>query len=148
MNSFLPIMSNQSLKYLHLTPSSALPVLEGLRQFKAIIVADAEVQETMMWDVSRWLVESGCQYALAWGEDCEQWRKAVEDAALEAVNYEGVPDAQQVLATAHEDEDLEEVFWFARHRAAHPAHELGATLILHIADAPNREALEAQYHDA
>ena len=142
------IMSKQSLKYLHLDPDSELPALEGLRQFKTIIVAEADVQETMMWDVSRWLIESGCQYVLAWGKDSEQWREAIEDAALEAVNYEDVSDEQKVLITSHEDEDLEEVFWFAQHRASHPAHELSTTLILHIADAPNREALEAQYHDA
>ena len=141
-------MSHQSIKYLHLTPDAALPALDGLRQFKAIIVCEAEVQEPMLWDVSRWLVASGCLYALAWGQDCEAWREAIDDAALEAVNYEDVPDEQRVLTTSHEDEDLDEVFWFAQHRATHPARELAQTLLLHIADAPRREALEAQYRDA
>ncbi|TFW16344.1 DUF7684 family protein [Duganella callida] len=136
------------LKYLHLTPDSELPALEGLRQFKAIIIAEAEVHETMMWDISRWLIAEGCQYALAWGKDAEAWREAIDDAALEAVNYEDIPDEQKVLITSHEDDDLDEVFWFARHRAAHPAHELQQTLILHIADAPRREEIEAEYHDA
>jgi hypothetical protein len=46
-----------------------------------------------------------------------------------------VPEAQRVFVTAHEDEELEEAFWFAQHRAIHPAHDLNTTLILHIADA-------------
>lgn len=140
-------MQSPAPKYLHLSPDADLPVLEGLRQFKTILVADADVHETMMWDVSRWLIESGCLYALAWGKDCEQWREALEDAALEAVNYEDVPDERRVQVTAHEEDDLEEVFWFARHRASHPA-DLTQTLILHIADSPRREEIEAQYRDA
>jgi hypothetical protein len=141
-------MQNHAIRYLHLGPDDALPVLEGLRQFKAIIVVEADVHETMMWDVSRWLIEAGCAYALAWGKDSEAWREALEDASLEAVNYEEVADPQRVLTTSHEDEDLDEVFWFAQHRATHPAHELNDTLLLHIADAPRREELEAQYRDA
>ncbi|NYE61532.1 hypothetical protein FHW58_002739 [Duganella sp. 1224] len=140
-------MLNSTLNYLHLTPSSDLPALEGLRQFKTILVADADVQEPMMWDVSRWLIDSGSLYVLVWGQDSEQWREAIEDAALEAVNYEDVPDERRVLVTAHEDDELDEVFWYARHRAAHPA-DLKHTLILHIADAPRREDLEAAYSDA
>jgi hypothetical protein len=141
-------MLNSVLKYLHLSPSSELPALEGLRQFKAVIVVEADVHETMMWDVSRWLIESGCLYALAWGKDCDQWREAIDDAAQEAVNYEEVPEAKRVFVTAHEDEELEEAFWFAQHRAIHPAHDLNTTLILHLADAPRREELEAAYNDA
>lgn len=121
--------------------------MEGLRQFKTVLVVDVDVQETMMWDLSRWLIGSGCLYALAWGKDSEQWREALEDAALEAVNYEDVPEECQVQVTAHEDDDLEEVFWFAQHRASHPA-DLKETLILHIADTPRRDELEAQFRDA
>lgn len=135
------------LKYLHLHPDDGLPTLDGLRPFKAIVVVEDDVQETTMWDISRWLIDSGCLYALAWGKQAEAWREAIEDAALEAVNYEDVPDERQVQVTAHEDEDLEEVFWFAQHRAAHAADPKD-TLILHIADVPRRDELEAQYRDA
>lgn len=140
-------MQSPAPKYLHLSPDADLPALDGLRQFKTVVVADADVRQTMMWDVSRWLIASGCLYALAWGKDSAQWREALEDAALEAVDYEDVPEERRVQLTAHEDDDLEEVFWFARHRAAHPA-DLQDTLILHIADTPRREELEAQYRDA
>lgn len=140
-------MLNQSIKYLHLSPDADLPTLEGLRPFKTILVADVEVQETTMWDISRWLIESGSLYVLIWGKDSEPWREAVEDAALEAVNYEDVAEQHRVLVTAQEDDDLEEVFWFARHRASHAA-DLQDTLILHLADTPRREELEDAYRDA
>ena len=51
-------MQNPAPKYLHLSPDADLPVLEGLHSFKTILVADDEVQETTMWDISRWLIES------------------------------------------------------------------------------------------
>lgn len=140
-------MSNQSLKYLHLSADSALPALEGLSSFKAVVIVEAEVLQTMMWDISRWLVDSGCLYALVWGADAAEWREAIEDASLEAVDYEEVAEERRLLVTSHEDDDLDEVFWFARHRAAHPA-DLKQTLLLHLADTPRRDALEAQYRDA
>lgn len=141
-------MQKPVIRYLHLIPDSDLPALEGLSQFKAVLVVEADVAEMTMWATSRALVAAGCAYALAWGKECESWREAIEDASLEAVNYEDVPDEQLVIATAHEDEELSEAFWFARHRAVHPAHELRETLILHIADTPRREELETEYRDA
>ena len=141
-------MQRPSIRYLHLAPENDLPALEGLTAFKAIVMVEAEVPEMTRWDVSRWLVESGCRYALAWGDQCDAWRESIDDASLEATDYEDVPEDQQLMATAHEDEDLSEVFWFAKHRASHPALELPETLILHIADEPRREEIEAEFRDA
>ncbi len=59
----------------------------------------------------------------------------------------------QVMISTHSPDflnatELDEVFWYARHRAAHPALALREVLIVHIADAPRREELEVAYHDA
>lgn len=141
-------MQKSVIRYLHLTPDSGLPPLDGLQNFKTVLVLEAEVDEMMMWETSRILVESGCKYALAWGTDCENWHDAIDDAYLEFTNYEDVPDERRVMTTWHEDEELGEVFWFASHRAVHPAHEMRDVLILHIAPAPRREELETQFRDA
>ena len=55
-----------------------------------------------------------------------------------------------MLTAAHDpaDEDVDEVFWFAKHRAAHPALSFDAALILHIASAPRKEEIEQAYADA
>jgi hypothetical protein len=140
-------MHNHAVRYLHLDPEAELPALQGLHQFKAIIAIEAEVHEAVMWDVSRWLISSGCLVALTWGKNSEAWREAIDDAFLEAVDYEDVPAERAVIATAHEEDDLDEVFWYAKHRASHPA-ELHDTLIIHLADTSRRDELEAQYHDA
>ena len=141
-------MQKPSIRYLHLAPENDLPVLEGLTAFKAIVMVEAEVPEMTRWDVSRWLVSSGCKYALTWGKEAEAWSESIDDASLEASDYEDVADDQVVITTAHEDEELSEVFWFARHRATHKALELNETLILHIAEAPRRDEIEAEFRDA
>jgi len=135
------------LHYLHLPPDGALPELQ-LPPFLAIVLVEDDVSESWMWDACRWLAASGCRVLLAWGRDAEAWRDAVDDAVLEAFDYDDVPAERAVVTTSHEDEDVDEVFWFARHRASHPAVPLNATLILHIAPASRKDELEARYADA
>ena len=141
-------MKKNPPRYLHLAPEAELPVLDALENFKAVLVVDVDVLETVRWDISRWLVESGSKYVMVWGQGAEQWRESIDDAHLEATNYEDLDDADVVITTTHEDDDLSEAFWFAQHRASHPAHELHDTLIVHIADAPRREEIEDEFHDA
>ena len=139
-------MNKKTPTYLHLPPDSPLPAL-ALPPFQAIVLLEDEVDEYWMFDAARWLVASGCRYALAWGRDCEAWREAVEDAALEAADYEDAPPERGVLATAHEDEELEDVFWFAKHRAAHPG-KLDTVLILHVGARADRDRLVDAYTEA
>jgi hypothetical protein len=138
----------KDLRYLHLASGDDLPVLSGLGAFKALLVIEGDVHQPWQWDASRWLVESGCRYMMAWGSECATWAEAVDDASLEAANYEDVPEEQTLITTFHEDEELEEVFWFAKNRAHHPAHDLSTTLILHIADTPRRDELERAFKEA
>jgi hypothetical protein len=143
-------MQRKTLSYLHLPPDADLPELGARPPFLAIVLAEDEVAEMWSWDVARWLVASGARYVQAWGKDAGAWTEAVDDAALEAVDYEDAPDDRQVLTAAHDpaDEDVDEVFWFAKHRAAHPALSLDAVLIVHIAAAPRKEEIETAYADA
>jgi len=140
----------RKLTYLHLPPDTDLPALAGHPPFLAIVLAEDEVAETWLWDAARWLVASGARYVQAWGKDAEAWAEAVDDAALEAVDYEDVPDERRVLTAAHdpEDEDIDEVFWFAMHRAAHPVLPLDEVVVVHIAAAPHRDAIDAAYAGA
>lgn len=134
--------------YLHIRPEGALPDIERLAPFAAILVIDDDSDEMWRWDAARWLVASGCRVLLAWGKECESWAESVDDALLEAFDYDDIPDDKHITTTWHEDEDLEEVFWFARHRAKHPTLVLGTTLILHIAERGRKDELEALYGQA
>jgi hypothetical protein len=137
----------KTVNYLHLLPDGDLPHMMDQVPFLAIVIADEEVSQM---EASRWLVDAGSRVLLAWGKDAEAWADAVQEAGQEAFNYEDIPDDRAVLTTAHdgEEEDLEEVFWFARHRAAHPVCTLNKTLIVHVAASPQREALEAAWSAA
>jgi hypothetical protein len=139
----------KTLNYLHLPSGADLPALAGTPPFMAILLVEQEdADEMWRFDVCRWLVASGCRYLLAWGRDCETWREGVEDAALEAVDYEDVAPEESVLTSAHEDEELEDVFWFARHRAAHPGPALETVLIVHVAALPDRQRMVDAYDAA
>lgn len=142
------IMQSHKAHYLQLRPHDALPDLTHLAPFMAVVVIDDDSDEMWRWEVARWLVDSGCRYMLAWGKECADWREALEDAALEAVDYDDVPPEEAVLSTSHEDEDLEEVFWFARHRASHPALRFNTAVILHVALRGQPDELLAQFADA
>ena len=132
----------RKLTYLHLPPDTDLPALAGRPPFLAIVLAEDDVAETWLWDAARWLVASGARYVQAWGKDAEAWE--------EAVDYEDVPAERRVLTAAHdpEDEDIDEVFWFAKHRAAHPVLPLDEVVVVHIAAAPRRDAIDAAYAGA
>ena len=141
-------MQHQSIKYLHLNPDATLPALDGLPVFKAIVLVEAESSQLWQWEVCRWLVAAGCRYLQAGGKELESGEEAFEVAWLERFDYEDIPEDQAVLATSHEDEELSEVFWFARHRTHHPAHALQSVLILHIADEARQEELVQMLENA
>ena len=141
-------MSNHPVKYLRLQSGDALPPLDEPHPFKTIVIIEEEVSQIWQWDVSRWLVESGCAYMLAWGTECASWEESVNEANLEAFNYEDIPQDRIVLATSHEDEEVSEVFWFSKHRAQHPVHEMRNTLILHISAEGKKIELESEFQEA
>lgn len=138
---------DKKLIYLHLAPSNDLPALD-FPPFLTILVVESVADEMWRFELCRRLAASNCRYLLAWGPDCEAWRESAEDAFLEATDYEDVAPERALLTTAHEDEDVEEVFWFARHRAAHPGLSLDTVLILHVAQQPDRDRLLQAYKDA
>jgi hypothetical protein len=141
-------MRNELVKYLRLSPGDTLPTISDVPFFKAVVVIESDVPEIWQWELSRWLVSSGCRYMLAWGKECQSWAESVDEANQEAFNYEDIPEDALVITTSHEDEDLDEVFWFAKHRALHPAHDLQHTVIVHVSDVDRRNELEDMVENA
>jgi len=52
------------------------------------------------------------------------------------------------VATWHEDKDLEEVFWFAKTHASHPACYLTETVILHISETNRHDEFLSRFDEA
>lgn len=141
-------MPNKPLQYIRLLPDGTLPDISELPPYKAILVIEDAVSELWQWEVGRWLANSGCRYMMVWGENCVSWEESVEEANLEAFDYEDIPEDRVIITASHEDEDLSEVFWFAKHRASHPAHELRNTVILHISSVDKQRDMESGFEEA
>jgi hypothetical protein len=129
-------------EYLHLTPLIPLPEIQCLRPFKAVVLVEMPVESDWQWQVSQWLVASGCLYMMAWGLECSSWDDTVDWANLEMFNYGDIPDNAFVMTTWHEKENLKDLLWFAKYTIQHPDVSLENMLLLHIAQFNQEKILE------
>jgi hypothetical protein len=120
------------VRYLRVDPDGALEQYEGDRPFRAIVVVEDAVQPEWQSVASKWLVDSGCVYMLAWGQGCSSWDTSVDLANLQAFGYGQIPEDRFVMTTWHEHEPLSEVFWFAKHCAFAATVEIVDTLVFHV----------------
>ena len=119
-------------RYVRLQKGRLLPDVSDLRPFKAIVVVEDLSARLWRDEASRWLVNSGCLYMMAWGDHCEAWDESVDQANLESFGFGAIPDDKFVVTTWHENEALSEVFEFAKVAASHPKVERDNILVLHI----------------
>jgi len=137
-----------SVKYLQIPTGSQLPDISGFQPFRAVVIIENDSTPAWQSMASTWLVKSGCLYMMAWGNNCSSWDDSVDYANLAEFNYGDIPEDQFVMTTWHEDESLDEVFWFAKNNAFHPSVELRNTVILHISGQDREKELLSQYADA
>ena len=122
--------------YQRITPNDTLRPYAGPRPFAAVVAIEMPVDPSWQRDMSKWIVESGCLYMMAWGLDCSSWDDSVDFANLEIFDYGAVPDDKHVMTTWHRDETLLEVFDFAK-RHARPMSDhvrLYETVVFHISN--------------
>ena len=125
-----------------------MPPVLAQAPFRAIVVIDAEVSAHWRAEVSKWLIDCGCLYMLAWGCDCSLWDDSLDIANLESFGFGEIPEDKFVMTTWHAEEELAQVFWFSRNCASHPAVELERTVIFHISDGERENEFIAMYQDA
>jgi len=132
------------VRYLHLLPGNEPPDLPA-GAFRAIVVVSEPV--TVEWRnlVSDWLVRSGCLYMMAWGHECTFWDDSVDYAMIAIHNPCEIPDDNFVMTTWHDDEPLEEVFWYSENCASHPTIDLARTIIINIASSDRSAELLRAY---
>lgn len=119
------------VEYIHLPAGSPLPAT-STQPRRVMVLIEEEVEPAWQEAVSRWIVESGCLSMMAWGQECSAWDDSVDYANLEQFNYGEIPDEEFVMTSWHEDEPLNEVFFFARMCAFHPTIDLPLLTILDI----------------
>ena len=139
---------SQSVTYLRIQPEAALPAVSTRLPTRVVVVADSEVSPKWQAVVSTWLVQSGCLYMMAWGNNCSSWDDSVDMANLEEFKFGQIPEDRFVMTTWHTDEPLAEVFWFSKNNAFHPTVELEHTILLHIGVNDRGQELLASYAEA
>jgi len=134
--------------YIRVPHGGELPAVEGQQPFQAVVIAETPCSPGWQALVSQWLVRSGCLYMMAWGPECSSWDDSVDVANLEEFGYGEIPDDRFVMTTWHESEPVQEVFWFSKHSAHHPAMPLRSTVLLHISEQDKEREFLSLYAEA
>ncbi len=137
--------STLNLQYFRVPPGGKLPDLSVFNPFWVVLIIEEEVTPQWRDEVSAWLVGSGCRYMMAWGLDCASWDETVDHANLQQFGYGEIPEKDFVFTTWHENDSLEEVFFFAKYAARHPAHELKNLVLVHIAYEKRADEFEEMF---
>jgi hypothetical protein len=133
------------MRYVRVEPNGSLEPYQGGRPFRAIVVVEEAVEPTWQSIASKWLVDSGCVYMLAWGRECSSWDTSVDLANLQAYDYGDIPDDGFVMTTWHEQEPLSEVFWFAKNCAFAETVEIVDTVVFHVSRVDRNEEYSQLY---
>lgn len=137
-----------STLYLHLSGGEFPPILEGFYPYRSIVVIEEKVTTEWQYDVSEWLVESGCRYMLAVGDSSSEWDDSVDVVNLEQYDYGEMPDDALVVTSWHENETFAEVAALAKNSVSHTGLEIENTLLLHISAKEAEYSLLKQYENA
>jgi hypothetical protein len=118
--------------YYLIHPSTDLPSIGHHAKFRAVVILEADYPTSWQVLVSEWLVQAGCLAMMAWGPNCTTWDDSVDWASIKAHNWQPIPDEEHVMTTWHDDQSLEDVFWFCQFCAEHPDYGLEDTLLIHV----------------
>ena len=128
-------MKAETVKYLRWDGNaSAFPAIAIDEPFKALIIAEKQVVPSDRLSAAQALVRAGVRYVCTWGEACEAWHDAIDEAAIR-VGLESLQDEKEwpfVITTWHHDESLEDTVWFLKKTVAHPDFELSSCLLFHV----------------
>lgn len=124
----------EKFQYLRFVDGDHLPIIKDFYPFKALLILDSKVSIDWQEKSAKWLVNQGCLYMLAWGQDCSNWEDAVDLANIETFSPEDIPDDHFVMTTCHDDESIEDMIEFAVRAGTHPSKELDNYLFFHVSD--------------
>jgi hypothetical protein len=137
-----------AVEYLQVSGNNQLLNISYLQPFKCVVIIEELISTEEQKNISRWLVNSGCLYMMAWGVESSSWDDSVDYANLELFDYEDIPDEYLVMTTWHEHESLKDVFWFCKNSVQHEIYILENVLILHITNQNRCEETLRLYEDA
>ena len=139
---------SNSFRYIQVQDGGPLPDVGDLGPFKAVVIIEARPSRNWQEQASRWLVDSGCLYMMAWAEDCGSWDGSVDLASLRRFDFGDMPEDEDVMTTSHADQTLAEVIEFAKQDARHPRVDLKGLLVLHIGSENRQAMVEALFAES
>jgi hypothetical protein len=124
--------------------------LEAESPFAVVVVIDLTVDSEWRHIVSEWLVDQGCLYMMAHGHECSLWDDSVDIANLEVFdwNFDEIPEHKLVTTTWHENETLDEVFFFAKNCALPFSPLIESIIILDITENSREQDMLVRYEEA
>jgi len=126
------------MEYCRLSGSTEAGINDG-GPFKCIAFIENGLSETRLETLAQSLVNEGCLYLMAAGQQAQQLIDHVGLCNHRAFPDRPIPDDLLIIATNHESEQLKDVFWFAQNTAMHPCHGLERLVVVHEGSI-NREA--------
>ncbi|MEM1037014.1 MAG: hypothetical protein AAGI14_09680 [Pseudomonadota bacterium] len=137
-----------AIQYKHLQPNGDYKSLGDLTNYKVVLILESPVQTEWQTALSEHLVRRGCKYVMAWGDDCSSWDNSVDLANLEQYEFGDIPEEKRIMTTWHDEETLEDVFWFCEYLVRHPIHTLTRTILVHIANRARKDEILNLYTTA
>ncbi len=131
----------QSMKYICLTATTALPEVSQFAPFKVLLSVDMAVSAERQQQISTWLIKMGAMHVTIRGEDCSGWKASIREANLDKVSIDEMQPEQFAMITIHPYEGLRSVFKQLKKHARHTHVDLDFTLVVHMA----KESGEAEY---
>lgn len=135
-------------KYIPLKPNMPVGEINITAPFAAVVVINGKVTDDWRNIISEWLVDKGCEYMMAHGDDCSLWDDSVDWANLAVYDYAEIPDGKSVVTTWHENERLSDVFYFAKMCALPFSPNIKNIIILDIIDSPREAQILLKYKQA
>ncbi len=133
------------VKYFQIKPNSEPPDVSNLKPFRAVVISEENIPTDWQAKISDWLISSGCLYMLAWGKDCSSWDDSVDDSNIKKFGFEEIPEEEYVVTTWHDNELINEVFYFAKYNAVHSVVDVENTLLIHISNTNKEQELLNEY---
>lgn len=122
----------ESLHYVRVGSGEVPPDVARLAPFRAVVVITEPLSPDREDVLADWLVTNGCLYMMAWGPGCSRMDDAVDYANCRKFNFEEIPEREFVMTTWHENEALDETFWYAGFCARDPFDLIRSTLIVDL----------------
>lgn len=117
------------MEYVQVSDQCELPDISHFAKFKSVLIVEDAVSDARQHNISKWLVDSGCLFMMAWGIDASSWDTSVDLANLAQFENIEIPPEHFVFTTWHDDEALADVFWFSKFCAIHDFHELKPVVV-------------------